>query len=340
MPTDARVWRVTSDNRLEEIRPGRLDLEERIQGWLESDIGILSPDLLVIGREVPTAYGGFIDLLCIGPTGDLTVVELKRDRTPREVTAQALDYASWVVDLGHDEVLAVAAEYFGRRGTSFEAAFRERFGGELPEVINESHAMVVVGSEIDDSSERIIRYLSEHHGVNINAARFQFLRGAKGEEYLARVFLLEPGEVEKAARAKSRRAPNLSVEALRELARERGVEGLYQRLEDGLRPVLGCGTRRSALVFVAGLAGRRRTVIGLVPGESSQAEGVKFYCYTHRLAALLERDESEVRAQLPASAGPWEYKPDESDDFRGVSGFFRSEDEVAKLVEYLRSHTA
>lgn len=53
-------------------------------------------------------------------------------------------------------------------------AFSQRFGGkELPEVLNEQHKMLIVASEIDDSSERIINYLSDTYGVSINAVTFQ-----------------------------------------------------------------------------------------------------------------------------------------------------------------------
>ena len=52
--------------------------------------------------------------------------------------------------------------------------------------------MIVVGSEIDTSSERIIKYLSDTHGVNINAATFQYFLPPDGSELLARVFLIEP----------------------------------------------------------------------------------------------------------------------------------------------------
>lgn len=51
---------------------------------------------MVVGRQVTTAFGKLIDLLAVDAEGNLTVVELKRDRTPREVVAQVLDYASWV----------------------------------------------------------------------------------------------------------------------------------------------------------------------------------------------------------------------------------------------------
>ena len=45
-------------------------------------------------------------VFCVG--GDLVVVELKSGRTPREVTAQALDHAPWVKDLEFDEVVNMA----------------------------------------------------------------------------------------------------------------------------------------------------------------------------------------------------------------------------------------
>jgi hypothetical protein len=175
MPTDTRIWRVTQGDRLEEIPSGRLDREERLEAWLERDIGILSPNLMVIGRQVQTDHGGFIDLLCIDESGNLTIVEMKRDKTPREITAQALDYASWVAELSHEDVTRIAEGYLAASGTSFAAAFQARFNSDIPEILNENHSMVVLGSRIDDSSERIVRYLSEKFDVPINAASFRFL---------------------------------------------------------------------------------------------------------------------------------------------------------------------
>ncbi|HEY3406632.1 MAG TPA: hypothetical protein VGK53_00510 [Propionicimonas sp.] len=57
---------------------------------------ILGERLLAIGRQVHTPYGKIIDLLAIDADGNLHVLELKRDMTPRDVVAQALDYGSWV----------------------------------------------------------------------------------------------------------------------------------------------------------------------------------------------------------------------------------------------------
>jgi RecB family endonuclease NucS len=84
-----RLWRI-QEKALIEIRKSKLNLEERLEDWLASDISLISDKLLVIGRQVATSFGGFIDLLCINDIGDLVIVELKRDKTPREITAQFL----------------------------------------------------------------------------------------------------------------------------------------------------------------------------------------------------------------------------------------------------------
>ena len=147
MADEVRLWRIGPDEQLSEIRDASLDLESRLQEWLARDVSILDPALLVIGREVPT-FSGPIDILCIDPEGDLVIVELKRQRTPREVTAQALDYASWVTSLSHEQVTSIADQYLAG---DFEATFTTRFGTDLPETLNGDHRIVVVGSAIDAS---------------------------------------------------------------------------------------------------------------------------------------------------------------------------------------------
>jgi RecB family endonuclease NucS len=158
MPEVIRIWQVDKADVLTEIKRSALDLEARIEKWVSSDISLLSPDLLIIGEQVKTASGNFIDLLCIDRSGSLVIVELKRDKTPREVAAQALDYASWVKGLGIEEIDGIAALHL--KGETLSAAFQAKFGIELPEVINDHHAMRVVASEIDDSTDRIIHYLA------------------------------------------------------------------------------------------------------------------------------------------------------------------------------------
>lgn len=67
-----------------------------------------------------TDFAGRVDLLAIDQEGTLYVVEIKKDRTPREVVAQAMDYGYWARDLGYEDVRTIFARY--REGTEFEEA--------------------------------------------------------------------------------------------------------------------------------------------------------------------------------------------------------------------------
>ena len=41
---------------------------------------------MLIGRQERTGQGGIIDLLAIAPDGSLVLIEIKRDRTPRDLS--------------------------------------------------------------------------------------------------------------------------------------------------------------------------------------------------------------------------------------------------------------
>lgn len=201
MPIEVGIWKLGA-------RPQRLPLmqmatEAKLEQSLRQDIDILRPQLLVLGWQVLTAFGKRIDILAMDPTGKLLVIELKRDRTPREVVAQLLDYGSWVKGLSYEDVSAIYTEY--NPGKKIEEGFEEVFGeGGNPESVNDSHELLVVSTQLDPSTERIIGYLTESYGVPINAVFFQCYADG-GSEYLARTWLLDPEEVEvKAAKTASR----------------------------------------------------------------------------------------------------------------------------------------
>lgn len=198
MPLELGIWRI--DNETRRVVPTRMDREERLETILFRDVSILGLDVLVIGRQVLTDYGKKIDLLAVDGDGAVVVIELKRDRTPRDVVAQLLDYASWVKGLERDDVARLWAQ---QSSVPFEEAFRDRFGAP-PESLNESHRLVVVGSELDASTERIVTYLSES-GIPINAVFFRCFQD-EGREYLTRSWFVEPNEAEaRAEKAATRR---------------------------------------------------------------------------------------------------------------------------------------
>ncbi|MCJ2109031.1 hypothetical protein MKK70_27420 [Methylobacterium sp. E-041] len=171
-----------------------------IEGWVAANPGLLGLDVLVIGRQVVTDHNGRIDLLGIDSEGNLAVMELKRAMTPREIVAQVLDYASWVATRTTADVHALAQKYLQR---PLSAAFVDRFGEALPERLNASHSMVIVASALDPSSQRIVRYLSQVHGVGINTAFFTVFEHG-GETLLTTDWFLDQEEVVARSEAKVR----------------------------------------------------------------------------------------------------------------------------------------
>lgn len=176
-----------------------LDSERRLEDWIAGDLSLLGEELLLIGRQVRTTSGP-LDLLAMDAEGTLVIAELKRDRTPREVVAQVLDYASWVRERDVPEFDEICLRFTGQ---SLRDAFRARFGNELPEDACKSHRMLVVAAELDDSSERILRYLQEEHDIDINAVFFSVYQVAE-QEVLARAWLADPVETQQRAERRER----------------------------------------------------------------------------------------------------------------------------------------
>lgn len=196
MPIQHAIWQVGSAPT--QLVAGRLASEQLLEDMITRDPRILSPEWMLIGRQEITTHGGRIDLLAIAPDGSLVLVELKRDRTPREIVAQALDYASWVCDLTADKI----AQIYGRLhpGASLQTDFLQRFGNPLDEdTLNEAHQIIIVAAELDPSTERIVKYLNERD-IAINVLFFQVFEH-QGKQLLSRAWLLDPSETQANAAA-------------------------------------------------------------------------------------------------------------------------------------------
>jgi len=335
LPHDLRLWEIKDGSTLKEITKSKLDREERLEEWLEKDISVISDDLLVIGRQVPTDFGGAIDLLCIDRNGDTVIVELKRDKTPREIVAQVLEYASWVKDLPRDRIVEIANKYFEGQlplPTSLEQAFLNKFGMQLPEVLNENHRMLIVASELDSSTERVINYLSEH-GLALNAVTFHYFK-EDNREYLGRVFLIEPRLTEQ--QRESKKKQRLAEEELQQIAAKNGVAELYQKLKEGLTNVFDdWGTTKSSLAFIGFREGRRNTIFSLVPVGSDAEHGLKFQIYIKRFSRYFKIDEKTVESILPENKWEWQFAKDQP-EYSGYEGFFKNIEEVERFLAHLK----
>jgi hypothetical protein len=199
MPLEIAAWRI--DSGVQPLVFVPLSLESRLQDILDDDISIADPNLMVVGREVKTAFEKKIDILAMNRDGHLVVLELKRDKTPRDIIAQVLDYGSWVRELDDDDIATIFDMYQTKHhpelsNRSIDQAFCERFGVRaMPDELNAAHELIIVASHLDSATERIVGYLADEYGVSVNAVFFRCFKDGQ-REYLTRAWLREPGFAE------------------------------------------------------------------------------------------------------------------------------------------------
>ena len=192
MAIEVGIWRI--DEGTDPVKLTGFDIEDRLESAIEKDISILDDQLMVIGRQVRTDYSTKLDLLAIDEDGDLVVIELKRDKTPRDIVAQVLDYASWIQYLTNAEIEVIFSEFQDRYGsdpapTSLAEALKSRFKG-VPGDYNANHRLLIVATTMDPATERIVEYLRETHKVDINVALIHAFVDEE-RQYVTRAWLRE-----------------------------------------------------------------------------------------------------------------------------------------------------
>lgn len=190
MPVEMGMWRIDGDTP-KRLSAATLPSEATLESYLDRDPSLLGDRLLVIGRQVRTPHGKLIDLLAVDAEGNLHVLELKRDKTPRDVVAQVLDYGTWVSTLDRDTIIDLAVQHLD---APFESAFEDVFGAPPPDELNSALQLTIVATDLDPGSERIVTYLRTF-GVPVNAVFFSYLED-DGRRYLARTWLARDDESE------------------------------------------------------------------------------------------------------------------------------------------------
>ena len=103
------IWKI--GDKVDQVKETKLVNEEELEVIIQKTPSVLNDGWLIIGRQVQTEYNQYIDLLAIDASGAIIIIELKKDKTPRDVIAQCLDYASWVKTLGATEISEIFNQY-------------------------------------------------------------------------------------------------------------------------------------------------------------------------------------------------------------------------------------
>lgn len=186
-----RLFRVESGDKFAEYKEQDFKIhhhEENLENWLESNPDAIVEDssLLFIGRQIPTNLGSVIDLLAIDRTGDVAVIELKRDCTPRETIAQALEYAAFIESLDYDQLDSIYQEYAGGEGITLSEQHRMFFALSDDEAVsfNKEQRVVVVGQEITPAIRQTAAFL-RRKGIRATCLEFKYFESKTGERLLS-----------------------------------------------------------------------------------------------------------------------------------------------------------
>lgn len=197
MASEIKSWQIVNG----ELIPVQSSLSESgrkekddLEQWIKSNSSVLGDDIAIIGEQIQTSSGP-MDFLGIDSSGNTVIVELKRDRLPREALVQAIDYASDVADWDLDRFREICKSYTGQ---TFEDYFQQRFEGIPIEdlAINQAQRLLLVGFAVEESLGRMIEWLSDKYSVGINAVVLNYIKTPKGDEILSRMVII-PEEVEK-----------------------------------------------------------------------------------------------------------------------------------------------
>jgi len=200
MPVQHGIWKI--GDQPQALQPIQLETELLLEEQITKDVSILNANWLLIGRQVYTDFGKYIDLLAVDATGSLIVIELKKHKTPRDVVAQSIDYAAWVEHLPTERIAQIYQNYAEQQqlpDKTFDDAFKAKFGSTpVEDEINQTHQIVIVAAELDASTERIINYLNDKASIAVNAVFFTVFQDGDNQ-YLSRAWMIDPVETDEVA---------------------------------------------------------------------------------------------------------------------------------------------
>jgi len=231
-----RIFGIEPDTRFREYvqTPFQIQHEEAVlENWLESNPDGIVEDgkLLIIGRQVSTNLGSVIDLLALDRQGDAVVIELKRDRTPRDTLAQALEYASFAEQLDIKQFSTILRQYLNDDSLSLAEHHREYFQLTPDEAVafNKEQRIVIVGQKITNEIRQTASFLRSK-GVRVTCVEFSFFLSNEDTRLLSQDIVVGR-ELTKPNRIVSGSLPIISQQDFMDSLDENGRE-VFERLLD------------------------------------------------------------------------------------------------------------
>lgn len=189
-----------SDGFMEKANRESIDYEKDFENWLENSPHVLFEEeastIIWIGRQVSaTGFENikYPDLLGVDGNGNVVVVELKKGKTPRDVVAQILEYATWADKLTYDELNNLTMKYYDRdekySGLELLEIHKTIFDPDDENssdiVFNNRIRLYIVAEEVSKSVKNVVKYLNNRGGIDINCMKYDVFKAGNEEFYIS-----------------------------------------------------------------------------------------------------------------------------------------------------------
>lgn len=167
------VYHITEDD-LERVPESEVDYEQRLEEQLVRSHGATIADerfLYIAQQKDPSGDQTAFDLVACDRDGDAVIFELKRGRSPRDVIAQALDYASGLRNTEYEQLDEWYREFRMQHGIEtptfddLREAHAEYFDLDDPlseREFNQDQRLLILADEFDEKTLAVADFLREH----------------------------------------------------------------------------------------------------------------------------------------------------------------------------------
>lgn len=164
------VYRIDSDD-LSRIEEQELSSEKSLESYLIRTDGaqIGGVEILYIDQQGSPGEGGIFDIVGLDDHGELVIIELKRARSPRDIVAQALEYAASIRNEDYEQLESRYRGFVDDDGVSLQVAHAEFFDRKEPlseREFNTDQRLLLVGRDFSDLSLDMADFLREH-GIDV-----------------------------------------------------------------------------------------------------------------------------------------------------------------------------
>ena len=165
-----------SAKKLTPVRFKDLELKEKfdIEVWVRENPEILGENLLIVSEQMLLPSGRQPDLLALDKSGNLVIIELKKDDSGKDVYWQAITYAANFSEFSYSDIIDMYEKYLENLGhpNPNPKDKIEEFIEEDIEKINQKQRLILVSKEFHPDVLRAVLWLRDFE-IDIKCIRLK-----------------------------------------------------------------------------------------------------------------------------------------------------------------------